>query len=80
MAMDKGALGKAIAAKVTDPSAPAEMKSKIESMWTDIAGVIIAHIQQNAVVTVGAGIAVSTSGTAAAQAGATTAPGTGTIA
>lgn len=74
--MDKGALGKAIAAKVTDPSAPAEMKSKIESMWTDIAGVIIAHIQQNAVVTVGAGIAVSTS----AGAGATTAPGTGTIA
>lgn len=79
MAMNKAVLGKALAAKVTDAGAPAEMRSKIEATWTDIAGVIIDHIKANAVVTVGAGIAVATAGSAGAAAGATTAPGTGTI-
>lgn len=77
--MDKAALGKAVAAKIVSPDAPAEMKGKIEALWTDIAGEIIAHIQKNAVVTVPAGIAVSASGSAGTVAGMTTAPGTGTI-
>ncbi len=79
MAMNKTTLGKAIAAKVIDSNAPADMKEKIESMWVDIADVIISHIQQNALVTVAAGIPVSTAGSASAQTGATTAAGTGKI-
>jgi len=45
-----------------------------------IADAVVAHITMFAVVTVSAGIPVATAGTAAAQTGATTAPGTGTIA
>jgi len=44
-----------------------------------IASTVVAHITANAVVTVAAGIPVATAGTAAAQTGATTAPGTGTV-
>lgn len=44
-----------------------------------IANCVVAHIQSNAQVTVAAGIPVSTTGTAAAQTGATTSTGTGTI-
>lgn len=43
------------------------------------AQVTCAHIIANALVTVPAGVAVATTGTAAAQTGATTAPGLGTI-
>lgn len=80
MAMNKTTLGKAIADLIIDANAPADMKAKITAQWTDIAGAIIDHIKDNAQVTVAAGIAVSTTGTAAAQTGATTATGTGTIA
>ena len=45
-----------------------------------IAGAIVEEIQTNAVVTIPAGVAVATTGTAAAQTGATTAAGIGTIA
>jgi hypothetical protein len=44
-----------------------------------LATAIVAYIQANAVVTVATAIPVATTGTAAAQTGATTAPGTGTI-
>lgn len=45
-----------------------------------IANCIVAHIKTNAQITVAAGIPVSTTGTAAAQTGATTSTGTATIA
>ena len=44
-----------------------------------IAEKVIEHIKAFAQVTIPAGVAVATTGTAAAQTGATTAPGTGTI-
>ena len=44
-----------------------------------IAQTVVAHIVSSAIVTVAPGIAVATTGTAAAQTGATTAPGTGVI-
>ena len=45
-----------------------------------IATTVVQHIVANAVVTVAPGIPVATAGSAAAQTGATTAPGTGTVA
>lgn len=45
-----------------------------------IAKCVVAHIKANAQVTVASGIPVSTTGTEAAQTGATTSTGTGTIA
>jgi hypothetical protein len=45
-----------------------------------IAGAIIEEIQANAVVTIPLGVPVATTGTAAAQTGATTAPAIGTVA
>ena len=45
-----------------------------------IATTAVQHIVANAVVTVAPGIPVATAGSAAAQTGATTAPGTGTVA
>lgn len=79
MAMSAQLLGKAIADCIVDADAPADSKQKIESLWTNIAGEIINHITANAEisVTVSAGIPVSTTGTQAAQTGATTGPGTG---
>ena len=80
MAMNGKTLGDEIAALITDPNAPDEMKNKIKKLWEDICGAIVEHIEQNAVVTVAAGIPVATSGSATAQTGATTSTGTGTIA
>jgi hypothetical protein len=51
-----------------------------ERMALAIATKVIEHIVANAVVTVAPGIPVATAGSAAAQTGATTAPGTGTVA
>lgn len=45
-----------------------------------IATTVVAHVVANAVVTIPAGVPVATAGTAAAQTGATTAPGIGTVA
>ena len=78
MAMSKELLGKAIADLIIDASAPADMKTKITTQWTDIAGAIIDEIKK-ATITVAAGIPVSTTGSAAAQTGATTSTGTATI-
>lgn len=44
-----------------------------------IANEVVNHIKNNGVVTVASGIPVSTTGTAAAQTGATTSTGTGSI-
>lgn len=80
MAMNGKTLGDAIADLIIAPNAPADMKTKIKKQWEDIGAVIVKHIQDNAQVTVAAGIAVSTAGSATAQTGATTSTGTGTIA
>ena len=78
MAMSKSALGKAIADLIIDANAPADMKAKITSQWTDIAGAIIDEIKK-ATITVASGIPVSTTGSATAQTGSTTETGTATI-
>ncbi len=78
MAMSKTALGKAIADLIIDANAPNDMKAKITSQWTDIAGAIIDEVKK-ATITVAAGIPVSTTGSALAQTGATTSTGTATI-
>ena len=78
MAMSKTDLGKAIADLIIDANAPADMKAKITSQWTNIAGAIIDEIKKSTI-TVAAGISVSTSGSPTAQTGATTSTGTATI-
>ena len=78
MAMSNVALGKAIADLIIDKNAPADMKAKITSQWTNIAGAIIDEVKK-ATITVEAGIPVSTSGSPTAQTGATTSTGTATI-
>lgn len=78
MAMSNVALGKAIANLIIDENAPADMKAKITSQWTNIAGAIIDEIKK-ATITVAAGIPVSTAGSSTAQTGATTSTGTATI-
>ena len=78
MAMSNVALGKAIADLIIDKNAPADMKAKITSQWTNIAGAIIDEVKK-ATITVAAGIPVSTSGSPTAQTGATTSTGTATI-
>lgn len=78
MAMSKDLLGKAIADLIIDANAPDDMKSKITSQWTDIAGAIIDEIKK-ATITVASGIPVSTTGSSTAQAGMTTGTGTATI-
>ena len=78
MAMSNVALGKAIADLIIDKNAPADMKAKITSQWTNIAGAIIDEIKK-ATITVEAGILVSTTGSPTAQTGATTSTGTATI-
>ena len=78
MAMSNVALGKAIADLIIDKNAPADMKAKITSQWTNIAGAIIDEVKK-ATITVAAGIPVSTTGSSIAQTGATTSTGTATI-
>jgi hypothetical protein len=81
--MNGQTLGDVIYNLITNAPPPstdrAQLKSDINKLWQDIAQAIVAHIQQNAVVTVQPGITVTTTGTAAAQSGATTAHGTGSI-
>lgn len=80
MAMNATTLGKALADCVASSDAPADQKAQIVTLWTNIASAIISHITSNATITVASGIAVSTTGTAAAQTGATTSTGSATIA
>lgn len=77
---------------MTKASLLARMKGKLgaaptaegQAIQDDVLGklaeAILEEIQQNGTVTVAAGIPVSTAGSAAAQTGSTTGPGTGTIA
>lgn len=58
-------------------AAPAQLQ--LTQVAQSIASAVVAHIQANALVTVAAGIPVATAGSATAQTGATTAPGTGTV-
>lgn len=55
-------------------------QEQLAKMARRIAQVVVDHIVSNGVVTVASGIPVSTTGSASAQSGATTATGTGTIA
>lgn len=68
-----------LAASITSAQGPAEDTAKQDAANLAIATGIINYITANAVVTVPAGVAVATTGGPAAQTGATTAPGTGTI-
>jgi hypothetical protein len=67
------------AALLSDPETGAVDDSPLTAFCDKIAATVIAHITANATLVVAAGIPVATTGTAAAQTGATTAPGTGTI-
>jgi hypothetical protein len=81
MAMNKTALGKAIADLIIDANAPDDMKAKITSQWTDIAGAIIDEIKK-ATITVGVGISVTipaTSDPGKPSQGATSSTGSATI-
>ena len=80
MAMNGTTLGDTIASIITDASASSEAQAQVKALWEQIGVAIISHIQSNAVVTVASGIAVTTSGSATAQTGVTTATGIGTIA
>lgn len=55
MAMNKDVLGKAIAKRIVDSDAPADMKKKVEDLWIEIAGEIIDHIKSNAEISVQVG-------------------------
>lgn len=57
-----------------DPESPAA-----DPYCNAIAAAVVQHIISSAVVTIPPGVAVATAGTAAAQVGATTAPGIGAI-
>jgi hypothetical protein len=80
MALSGDVLGEAIAALLIDKDAPADVQAGIKKLWKSIGGEIVSHFRSNAMVTVQAGIPVSTAGSPSAQTGATTGPGTGTIA
>ena len=66
-------LGKSIADIITASDAPIEAKTQITELWGKIGDAIVNHIISNA--EVAAGISVATTGSPAAQTGATTAPG-----
>lgn len=64
---------------IVPPSAPGAQQ-QIADMANAIGQAVVAHVVANAVVTVLPGIPVSVTGSPTAQAGATTAPGTGSVA
>ena len=73
MAMNGNQLGDEIAAAIMNSGAPAEVQQQVILLWEKIGTAIVSHITTNAIVE--QGIPVATSGTAAAQTGATTGPG-----
>jgi hypothetical protein len=72
-------LGGRIAAKIIAPNADAQAKQQIIALWESIGEVIVDHFVSKTGLNVGAGIPVSTTGSALAQSGATTAAGSGKI-
>lgn len=79
MALDTTTLKKEIRAAFDAESDTKVNPSEARQRTADAIGAAIEKFVKTGTVTVSAGIAVSTTGTAAAQTGATTAPGTGTI-
>lgn len=67
------------AAMLANPDIGAVDDVGLTAMCDAIAQTTLAHLLANGVLVVDAGIPVATTGTAAAQTGATTAPGTGTL-
>jgi hypothetical protein len=81
VALSASVLSSAIRAGLLgNPDSQAVDNDALTALCDEIAGAVVAHVTANAVVTVASGIPVATTGTAAAQTGATTAPGTGTVA
>ena len=78
MAMNGKDLGDRIAEILTDSKATADMKAQIKEIWEKIGAEIVAEVKK-AQITVAAGIPVSTTGSPAAQTGATTSTGSGTV-
>jgi hypothetical protein len=72
-------LGGKIAAKIIAPDADPRAKQQIIALWESIGEVIVDHFVSKTGLNVSAGIPVSTSGSASAQSGATTAAGSGEI-
>lgn len=77
--MTKASLVARMKAALGSPATPEGIAIQ-NDILDKMCGAIIDEIQTNGIVTVAAGIPVSTTGTAVAQAGATTAAGLGTIA
>jgi hypothetical protein len=79
MALSASTLKTALKTALID-EAGAQDNTATDKLAEVIANAVVDHITANAVVTVASGIPVATTGTAAAQTGATTSTGTGTIA
>lgn len=81
MALNASTLGALIKSKLLAAAADSKAvdNAALTSLCNCIAQACVEHIVASAVVTVPAGVAVATTGTAAAQTGATTAPGIGTV-
>lgn len=80
MALSAAVLSAAMRAAILDlPEVNAVDDVGLTDFCDAIAGAVVDHIIAAAVVTVPPGVAVATTGTAAAQTGATTAPGVGAI-
>lgn len=81
MAMNGKALGDAVAAvlKAKHSSLSSEAYTELKSNWEEIGGAGVDYLTANMVVTTPAGVTVSTTGSASAQTGATTAPGIGSV-
>jgi hypothetical protein len=81
MALNATTLSAAIkAGLLANGDAQAVDNAALTALCDEVASAVVAHITAQAVVTVPAGVPVATTGTAAAQTGATTAPGVGTVA
>lgn len=77
MALNGTTLGDEIANIITDSNASPEAKAQVKAIWERIGQALVSHIKTNAVVTVSAGITVSTDPTTGQ--GATTSSGSGSI-
>lgn len=82
MALNASTLGALIKSKLLADAANSKAvdNAALTSLCNCVAQACVEHIVAAAVVTVPPGVAVATTGTAAAQTGATTAPGVGTVA
>jgi hypothetical protein len=85
MSMNADVLGQAIADVLVDDDATTESIAQVENLWKQIAGVIISHIQANAVVSVNTSVSVTsvsgvTTGGGVSGPGSGSGSGTGTIA